>query len=773
MPALMGMVLAQQALQALKLCPSCHPRPVPALPRDSVYKLLERLQKTDSSTDLTCDEASWLIQYVWRQRDAFDQSLRYGTERGKRWSLVRWDRSLPASRDNLLLLCEPTATHHIEATTATGSLPPDLKTSELAPNYARVGEQLRSITRQPAPTTHTSLEQPVLKDAPATVAANWRAVGYDPEHEQVLLREQLSRNASFFGESQSLLQEALVVVVGLGRTGSHAAHMIARAGCKHLRLVDRDVITSSCLRAHATATPDQLGMPRAQALQQALQLIVPSSSIDCVIGPFDPEQALSVHQQTNQPPTLVLDCCDEFESKVQVLNACATAQIKAVTCLGVDLCTDPTMLAISKLDQLFDEPAGRKLCHRLEPGHQLNVTAIYSTESCWRNTHTAESSGNPLVAACLGMAAASWILCTLAEQPFSAQAKTPSMSVWKKLASRLRTRDKSAGFVTPQGSARMELLDYGCLADSVWGNRCAMTNLSAASTKLVFTRWNRAGGSEWGNLVLLSEEMADYHDAATAATGGLPVGLLQGDNQQLAQIQTRLTALQKHMQNCGTVPTLRSSIEPTAAEESPGCDIPEPKRLCQSGVELQASFGTGLSGLIGNTPMIELRSLSQATGCTVLAKAEFTNPGGCQKDRVAQRMVEEAEAAGLLTKGGTIVEGTSGSTGISLSMIGRSKDYNVLIVMPDDQAKEKVQMLEHLGSKVELVKPSSIVSSHHYVNVARTRASEIPGAVFCNQFENLANYRACLLYTSDAADEEDSVDLGGRRIIKKKKKKQK
>ncbi|RHY41428.1 hypothetical protein DYB30_014261, partial [Aphanomyces astaci] len=121
------------------------------------------------------------------------------------------------------------------------------------------------------------------------------------------------------------------------------------------------------------------------------------------------------------------------------------------------------------------------------------------------------------------------------------------------------------------------------------------------------------------------------------------------------------------------------------------------------------------------------------------AKAEFLNPGGSSKDRVAKGIFEDAEARGLLGPGGTIVEGTSGSTGISLALLARAKGYNCLIVMPDDQAKEKGELLQKFGATVEFVKPASIVNAKHYVNQARRRASEIPGGYFADQFENLAN----------------------------------
>eukprot|EP00445_Apocalathium_hangoei_P027344 CAMPEP_0203922284 /NCGR_PEP_ID=MMETSP0359-20131031/62324_1 /ASSEMBLY_ACC=CAM_ASM_000338 /TAXON_ID=268821 /ORGANISM="Scrippsiella Hangoei, Strain SHTV-5" /LENGTH=1343 /DNA_ID=CAMNT_0050850125 /DNA_START=1 /DNA_END=4032 /DNA_ORIENTATION=+ len=183
--------------------------------------------------------------------------------------------------------------------------------------------------------------------------------------------------------------------------------------------------------------------------------------------------------------------------------------------------------------------------------------------------------------------------------------------------------------------------------------------------------------------------------------------------------------------------------------------LPWPSIACGDGSADIAGFSSdtaslpgGFMGLVGSTPLVELKRLSQALGCRILAKAEFVNPGGCQKDRVAQSIVEEAESSGLLRPGGTIVEGTSGSTGISLSLAAACKGYKVHIVMPDDQASEKVQLLKRFGAEVELVRPASISNPEHYVNVARRRAAEIcenhgPGAaIFADQFENPANFLA-------------------------------
>lgn len=152
----------------------------------------------------------------------------------------------------------------------------------------------------------------------------------------------------------------------------------------------------------------------------------------------------------------------------------------------------------------------------------------------------------------------------------------------------------------------------------------------------------------------------------------------------------------------------------------------------------------GVVGAIGNTPLICIESLSKATGCKILGKAEFLNPGGSVKDRVALRIVQEALSSGALQPGGLITEGTAGSTGVSLAMVAAAYGCHCFIAMPDDAAIEKAQLLQALGAEVQRLRPVSITHPEHPVNVARRRADEVPGAVFADQFENLANLRAHL-----------------------------
>jgi cysteine synthase len=141
---------------------------------------------------------------------------------------------------------------------------------------------------------------------------------------------------------------------------------------------------------------------------------------------------------------------------------------------------------------------------------------------------------------------------------------------------------------------------------------------------------------------------------------------------------------------------------------------------------------------VGNTPLLRIASLSRLTGCEILGKAEFMNPGGSIKDRAAKGMIQQAEADGLLKPGGTIVEGTAGNTGIGLGILGRERGYRVVVTMPDDQAREKYQALEALGVEVRKVPPVPFANPNHFYHQART-LSEREGWFWANQFENPAN----------------------------------
>lgn len=148
---------------------------------------------------------------------------------------------------------------------------------------------------------------------------------------------------------------------------------------------------------------------------------------------------------------------------------------------------------------------------------------------------------------------------------------------------------------------------------------------------------------------------------------------------------------------------------------------------------------SGFVGTVGNTPLIRLNSFSEETGCEILGKAEFLNPGGSVKDRAALFIIEQAEKDGRLKPGGTVVEGTAGNTGIGLTHICNAKGYKCVIVIPETQSQEKIGLLRTLGADVRTVPAVPYKDEGNYVKVSGRLADELDNAIWANQFENLAN----------------------------------
>ena len=146
--------------------------------------------------------------------------------------------------------------------------------------------------------------------------------------------------------------------------------------------------------------------------------------------------------------------------------------------------------------------------------------------------------------------------------------------------------------------------------------------------------------------------------------------------------------------------------------------------------------------LIGNTPLVLLKGPSEAAGCEVWGKCEFANPGASVKDRAALWIVRDAEAKGLLKPGGTIVEGTAGNTGIGLALVANALGYKTIIVMPETQSREKMDTLRALGAELVLVPAAPFSNPGHFVHTSRRLAEETEGAIWANQFDNIANRKA-------------------------------
>ena len=156
---------------------------------------------------------------------------------------------------------------------------------------------------------------------------------------------------------------------------------------------------------------------------------------------------------------------------------------------------------------------------------------------------------------------------------------------------------------------------------------------------------------------------------------------------------------------------------------------------------------SGLAAAIGNTPLIRLNAASEATGCEILGKAEFMNPGQSVKDRAALYIIKAAVASGDLRPGGTIVEGTAGNTGIGLALVGASMGFRTVIVIPETQSQEKKDMLRLAGAELVEVPAAPYKNPNNYVRYSGRLAEELAktepnGAIWANQFDNIANRQA-------------------------------
>ena len=176
-------------------------------------------------------------------------------------------------------------------------------------------------------------------------------------------------------------------------------------------------------------------------------------------------------------------------------------------------------------------------------------------------------------------------------------------------------------------------------------------------------------------------------------------------------------------------------------------------------------FSNGVAAAVGRTPLIKLRRASEETGCTILGKAEFMNPGQSVKDRAALYIIQDAIARGALRPGGTVVEGTAGNTGIGLTVVGNALGFRTVIVIPETQSREKKDALRLLGAQLVEVPARPYKDQNNYVHyserLARALAQSEPnGAIWANQWDNTANRRAHIETTAEEiwTDTDGKVD---------------
>ncbi|CAM9575002.1 unnamed protein product, partial [Laminaria digitata] len=282
-----------------------------------------------------------------------------------------------------------------------------------------------------------------------------------------LEEELFSRNRFFFQEGFENIRDALVIVVGLGGVGSHAAHMLVRSGVKQLRVIDFDQVTLSSLNRHAVATWEDVGRPKALVLRDRLHAIIPNAAIDARVSMFNIEEADSL-LDVDVPPEqcFVLDCIDDLATKAELIEQCSRRGLRVLSSMGAGLKSDPTRLHIAKLDDCSKDRLAMRLRAQLKKAHGVDagtVECVYSSEEQVAEMLplSKEQEKNPeefgvvdnfrvrvlpvlgTTPAIFGQAMACWVLCELGRKPFSPVVVCHlSGKLRHKMLQRLRAREK-------------------------------------------------------------------------------------------------------------------------------------------------------------------------------------------------------------------------------------------------------------------------------------------------------------------------------------------
>ncbi|CBJ33328.1 conserved unknown protein [Ectocarpus siliculosus] len=356
-----------------------------------------------------------------------------------------------------------------------------------------------------------------------------------------LEEELFSRNRFFFKEGFDAIRGALVIVVGLGGVGSHAAHMLVRSGVKRLRVIDFDQVSLSSLNRHAVATWADVGLPKALVLKDRLHAIIPNAEIDARVGMFRKEDAdplLDISDAGVLPEEcFVLDCIDDLATKAELIAQCSKKGLRVLSSMGAGLKSDPTRLHIAKLADCCKDRLAMRLRAQLKKAHSLDpdtVECVYSSEEQVTEMLplSKEQEKNPgdfgvvdnfrvrvlpvlgTTPAIFGQTMACWVLCEIGRKPFSPLVVCHMSSKLRhKMLQRLRSREKRVhGADWPDIDE--SVLEY--IVNQMWRGRCPVTGRRALGSNILeLSRWDRSEdgpGCVPSNLVLLAVDVANKLD---------------------------------------------------------------------------------------------------------------------------------------------------------------------------------------------------------------------------------------------------------------------
>ena len=344
--------------------------------------------------------------------------------------------------------------------------------------------------------------------------------------EETIIREQLARNIAFFGEDRvQKIRESFVIIIGMGGVGSHAAHMLLRSGVGRLRLIDFDQTTLSSLNRHALATRADVGLPKVMVLREHFKKIAPQVSVEAINQMFTEENAEAL---LSGDPDFVLDCIDNLDTKVALLDYCKKHQIRVISSMGAGAKSDPSRIQIGDISETKADPLCRQIRRFLKKKHiSSGIPVVFSTEISDVKLLPLETVSSreefrmidrfririlPVLGpmpAMFGNAMALYVLNIMAGINCRSAINKSKIEFYRQVKARLLNREKDI-FGNPLKKLNLTLEQIAHLVEVVWSGKSAK---SGSIHRLELTRWHRHLGTVPDNLVLLTSEEAHYHDS--------------------------------------------------------------------------------------------------------------------------------------------------------------------------------------------------------------------------------------------------------------------
>jgi len=343
------------------------------------------------------------------------------------------------------------------------------------------------------------------------------------------IREVLSRNYSFFGEEKmEKVRKSFVIVVGVGGVGSHAAHMLMRSGVGKIRIIDFDEVSVSSLNRHSVATKADVGKPKVVAMQEHFKEIYPFANVEAKVALFSADNAGSLLEGN---PDYVLDCIDNIQTKLDLIEYCVKNNINIISSTGAGAKCDPSRIQIADISDTKEDPLARTTRRELRKrGIESGVPVVYSTEKPGNvkllplpdELYGKQIEGNPpnfrsrvlpvfgTIPAMFGNAMATYVLTKLADWPIKPLAVKMREATYARLYKDYAGREQHV--FNNNDPLKITTSDIGYIFEEIWNGRSA---LSGNLNKLALTRWDRSQPPSLQNIICLTKAEAEKHDKLT------------------------------------------------------------------------------------------------------------------------------------------------------------------------------------------------------------------------------------------------------------------